>query len=149
MRPHNKARLALRWDTQPSAALQAGRPSLRRYTKILMTPIGRATILISLAASLCACIGTKAGGYRVFDEDLQRLIGTPYSDAYVFNLGYLKDILPKKVAGLSHDKEVRKFSFQHSEGNGAGVCSVYIVTDRGTGTIVEASSGGNGCWRVY
>ncbi len=28
--PPNKARLSLRWDTQPSAALQVGRPSLRR-----------------------------------------------------------------------------------------------------------------------
>ncbi len=29
--PPNKARLSLRWDTQPYAALQFGRPSLRRY----------------------------------------------------------------------------------------------------------------------
>ncbi len=31
MTTHNKARLALRCDTQPSSALQVGRPSLRRY----------------------------------------------------------------------------------------------------------------------
>jgi hypothetical protein len=30
-RTYNKARLSLRWDAQPSAALQVGRPSLRRY----------------------------------------------------------------------------------------------------------------------
>ena len=114
-----------------------------------MASIIRAILLISLVVSLYGCVGTKAGGYRVFDEDLQRLIGTSYNEAYVFNLGYLKDISPKKVTALPQNQEVRQYSFEHSEGNGAGVCAVYIVTDKETGTIVEASSGGNGCWRVY
>lgn len=105
--------------------------------------------LLLLTVCLYGCVGTKAGGYRVFDEDLQRLIGVLYKKAYVFNLGYLKEMSPQKITPLPPNREVREFYFEHSKDDGSGVCTVYIVIDKEMSAIVEASSGGNGCWRVY
>ncbi len=64
---HNKAMLSLRWDTQPSAALQVGRPSLRRY--VSASKISAIAALLSWApVAAFGCSMSNQTSEQVFQE---------------------------------------------------------------------------------
>lgn len=99
-----------------------------------------------LSITLAACVGTKAGAYRVFAQDLQRLKGTPFSTSYVFLVGYLAKEKPIEIKLLKNGNEIRMYNILRE---GVQVCTVLIEVDSKTEHIVDASSKGPECWRPY
>jgi len=103
-----------------------------------------ATVLVS--TSLAACVGTKAGAYQVFAEDLQRLKGTPFNKSYVYLVGYLAQETPVETKRLDNGNEIRIYKIIEARKQD---CTVLIEVDPKTGRIVDASSKGPECWRPY
>lgn len=103
-----------------------------------------ATVLVS--TSFVACVGTKAGAYQVFTEDLQRLKGTPFNKSYVYLVGYLAQETPVETKRLDNGNEIRIYKIIEARKQD---CTVLIEVDPKTGRIVDASSKGPECWRPY
>jgi hypothetical protein len=103
-----------------------------------------ATAILSI--SLAACVGSKAGAYRVFAEDLQRLKGKPFSKSYVYLIGYLAQETPIDKKRLDNGNEIRMYKIIEAREQD---CTVLIEVDPKTERIVDASSKGSECWRPY
>lgn len=101
---------------------------------------------VLLSISLSACVGSKAGAYRVFAEDLQRLKGTPFSKSYVYLVGYLAQETPIETRRLDNGNEIRMYKIIEARKQD---CTVLIEVDPKTERIVDASSKGPECWRPY
>jgi hypothetical protein len=69
----------------------------------------RVSILIILISVIAGCVGTKAGAYRVFAEDLERLIGTSFKVSYVYNIGYLSNLQPDSTKQLESGGVIKTF----------------------------------------
>lgn len=100
--------------------------------------------IIPLLAALLCCAGTKAGAYRVFAEDLERLPGKKVSEAYEYNIGRLNKIAPDSVKTLVNGNEIRIYSIKPPRRQ---ICSVHIEVSEGK--IINATSEGPECWRAY
>jgi len=96
---------------------------------------------------LSACVGTKTGAYRVFTDDLTRIVGQPLDEANIFNIGFLKE--PTEITTLSNGNKRYQYDFEHAEINGSEQCIVFIELNPDDEIILNATSGGLGCWRVY
>jgi hypothetical protein len=92
--------------------------------------------------------------YTTFDDDLERLAGKNIKEAYIFNLGYLRDIDPDNVQNLVQGNKIytyniefktRKFFF--TEPNKTWNCTVKLEIDPQSKIIESARSRGEGCWR--
>jgi len=57
--------------------------------KVMNTTTIAYSLLSILLISATGCVGTKAGAYRVFNEDLGRLVGVDVNEAYILMLGIL------------------------------------------------------------
>ena len=111
--------------------------------------------LLALAASLLisgCSIMTIA--YTTFDEDLERLLGKSVSEAYIFNLGYLRDIEPNDSQDLVSGNKIYTYKIEFktrelffTEPNEMWHCTVKLEVDPQTEIIKSASSIGEGCWR--
>jgi len=95
---------------------------------------------------LTGCVGTKAGAYRVFAEDLERLKGKELSKSYVFLIGYLAKLDPKETKELTNGNEIRVYAVAEQRKQ---ECTIFIEVDPKTNFIIEASSKGPDCWRPY
>jgi hypothetical protein len=103
-----------------------------------------ATFLLSI--TLASCVGSKAGAYRVFAEDLQLLKGKPFNTSYVYLVGRLANEKPIETKLLSNGNEIRMYNIWE---NRKRECTVLIEVDPKTESIVDASSKGPECWRPY
>lgn len=99
-----------------------------------------------LSISVAACVGSKAGAYRVFAEDLQRLKGAPFNTSYVYLVGYLAQGTPIQTKRLDNGNEIRMYKIIEPRKQD---CTVLIEVDPKTERIVDASSKGPECWRPY
>lgn len=102
--------------------------------------------VIMLMGLLTGCVGTRAGAYQVFAEDLERLSGIPLKEAYVYNIGYLAKLEPDAVKLLANGNEIRAYAVKPPR---TEKCTVLIEIDTQNNTVVEASSKGNECLRAY
>lgn len=105
----------------------------------------RSVFLILLILSAAGCIGTKSGAYRVFAEDLVRLQGVQFNQAYVYNIGYIAKLDPENTKELSNGNRILVFSIKPPRNQD---CSVHIEIDK-NGMVVSATSEGPECWRSY
>ena len=94
---------------------------------------------------LSGCVGTMSGSYRVFAEDLERLIGTNFDDSYVYNIGYLTKLNPDNTKRLVGGGLIKTFEVKPPRKND---CKVHIEINP-SNIIVGASSEGPECWRAY
>lgn len=95
---------------------------------------------------IAGCVGTKAGAYRVFAEDLDRLSRKAFDEAYVYNIGHLAETEPDSVKLLKGGNEIRVYTVKPPN---TQVCTVLIEVDKQTNHILDASSKGPECWRAY
>jgi hypothetical protein len=93
--------------------------------------------------------------YTTFDEDLERLIGKSISEAYIFHLGYLRDIEPNDAQNLvsgnkiyTYKIEFKTRGFFFTEPNETWRCTVKLEVEPQSEIIKSASSIGEGCWRA-
>jgi hexokinase len=105
----------------------------------------RISILVLLMSVLSGCVGTMAGAYRVFAEDLERLIGTNFNNSYVYNIGYLAKLQPDNTKKLESGGVIKTFEVKPPRTN---KCKVHIEVNP-RNIIVGASSEGPDCWRAY
>ena len=105
----------------------------------------RKVVLTFFAITLAGCVGTKAGAYRVFAEDLERLSGKTFEESYVYNIGYLAKLQPDSVKELSNGNKIMVFSVKQPRKQR---CSVHIETNQNN-IVVAATSKGPECWRAY
>lgn len=105
----------------------------------------RISILIVMMSVLVGCVGTMSGAYRVFAEDLERLIGTNFKDSYVYNIGYLTELQPDNTKKLEGGGEIKTFEVKPPRKN---KCKVHVEVNS-SNIIVGASSEGPECWRAY
>ncbi|MGY0216337.1 hypothetical protein ACWJJH_02990 [Endozoicomonadaceae bacterium StTr2] len=103
------------------------------------------TIMMMLAVLLSGCVGTKAGAYQVFAEDLERLSGKNFTDSYIYNIGYLDNLVPENIESLNNGNTIKAFSIKPPRKQ---QCTVYVEIDSDN-IIVDAISEGSGCWRAY
>ena len=94
---------------------------------------------------LVGCVGTMPDAYRVFAEDLERLVGTNFKDSYVYNIGYLVKLQPDSTKKLESGSVIKTFEVKPPRKN---KCKVHIEIDP-SNIIVGASSEGPECWRAY
>jgi len=105
----------------------------------------RVSILIILALAITSCVATKSGAYRIFAEDLERLVGSNFQESYVFNIGYLAKLQPDDTKPLSNGNVIKIFSVKPPRKEN---CKVHIeVNDKDI--IIVAFSEGTECWRAY
>ena len=105
----------------------------------------RISTLIVLMVVLAGCVGTLSGAYRVFAEDLERLIGTNFRESYVYNIGYLAKLQPDNTRKLESGSVIKTFKVKPPRKN---KCKVHIEVNS-SNIIVGASSEGPECWRAY
>lgn len=105
----------------------------------------RISISILIISVLAGCVGTKAGAYRVFAEDLERLVGTNFKDSYIYNIGYLSKLQPESTKRLESGRLIKTFEVKPPRRQN---CKVHIEVDANN-VIVGASSEGPECWRAY
>lgn len=58
---------------------------------------------------LSGCIVTKAGAYRVYAEDIERLSGERFTDAYIPLIGRLANLVPESIKTLNDGNTKRYF----------------------------------------
>jgi len=83
----------------------------------------------------------------VFTEDLNRIVGQSLNEVEIFHVGFLKD--PTEIVILPNQNKRYRYDHKHAEINGSGECTVFIELDVNSETILNATSGGLGCWRIY
>lgn len=105
----------------------------------------RISILIIFISVLVGCVGTKAGAYRVFAEDLERLVGTSFEESYVYNIGHLVKLQPDSTKQLEAGGVIKTFEVKLPRKQS---CKVHIEVNA-SNVIVGASSEGPECWRAY
>jgi hypothetical protein len=105
----------------------------------------RIIVLALLATAITGCIVTKAGAYRVFAEDLERLQGQSFNEAYVYNIGYLAKLSPDNVKLLASGNEIKTYKVKPPRKQD---CTVHIEIGKNK-NIVGATSEGPECWRAY
>jgi len=103
-------------------------------------------IAVVILITLTGCVGTKAGAYKVFAEDLQRLEGTQFNSAYVWFVGHLSEQKPVAKKHLKNGNEIRIYKFAKKRNQD---CMVFIEVNPGKEIIQEATSKGVDCWRPY
>jgi|SRR5665213_342486 len=110
---------------------------------------GLSALLVVL--SLGACVGTKAGAYQVFAEDVSRLVGHPDSDATRFFGAYLKEQKAIETTKLENGNELRTHFYGRTSSRWSSeIQPCTVVTEVGaTERIVAARAEGKGCWRPY
>ncbi len=99
--------------------------------------------------SLSACVGTKAGAYGVFSDDLKRIIGKPINEASVFGIGNLSAKVPDEVKDLGNNNQQWIYYFQHNKYNNNDACTVFVEVNLENKVITNTSYIGIGCWRPY
>jgi len=92
-----------------------------------------------MSITLIGCIGTKAGAYKIFAEDVQRLEGEQFNSAYVFLVGHLAEEKPVAIKPLKNGNEIRVYKFVKERNQN---CMVFIEVDPRNEIIVEATSKG-------
>ena len=60
---------------------------------------------------LAGCVGTKAGAFRIFQEDLNRIIGKNLEDSYIYYVGKLSETKPVSVSIMNGGNESRHYEF--------------------------------------
>jgi hypothetical protein len=105
-----------------------------------------ARVAVAIVLLFTGCVGTKAGAYRVFAEDLKRLEGKSFNDANVFLIGHLANEKPVEIKRLENGNEIRAYRMRKERKQ---ECTVLIEVNPLTGVIVDASSKGPDCWRPY
>ena len=103
------------------------------------------TIVMMLIILISGCVGTKAGAYRVFAEDLERLSGTNFKDSYIYNIGYLDNLIPESIKPLDNGNTMNSFSVIPPRKQ---KCTVHVEVNSHN-VIVAATSEGPDCWRAY
>ena len=110
-------------------------------------PQGRKFILAATVTVLAGC-GTAAGAYRVFSDDLDRLIGTPFDTAHVAYIGNLSETKPLESRTLENGNKIIKYEMAGVRRDGPP-CLVFVEVENDKHMVVEASYRGSGCWRPY
>ena len=105
----------------------------------------RRAIFIFFTIIFTGCVGTLSGAYRVFAEDLERLVGKEFKDAYVYNIGHLAELKPDAMKELKNGNKIYLFSVKPPRKQ---ECSVHIEKSKND-IILSASSSGAECWRAY
>lgn len=134
-----------------------------------------AAVVVMLAVPLVSCITTKAGMYRVFSDDVKRLIGRPYHEAFEsyqcqqgafnpdsgeadyskcekLNRGFfLSSRRPDEIRELGSGRSLRIFIDHWGAYNvkPRGACTVFVEVDASSEMVVNAWSEGIGCFRAY
>ncbi len=111
--------------------------------------------LLGLAASLLVSgCSIMTVAYTTFDEDLEGLLGENVNEAYIWRLGYLRDIEPNDTQELvsgnkiyTYEIEYQTREFLFTEPNKTWHCTVKLEIDPQSENIKSATSVGEGCWR--
>ena len=105
--------------------------------------------LVFFVLSLSACASTKAEAYRVFADDIERIIGKSINEAYIYGGGFISKEVPSNKKMLQSNIEVWIYHFKQNTNNNSEPCTVYIEVNTSSNIIVNASYKGQGCWRAY
>ena len=132
----------------------------------------RALALTALLFSLCGCVTTKSGMYRVFQEDVSSLMGTQYEEAFIqygcpikhplsseldlskcekINHGFLSPRGGAEIQKLDNGNVLHLYAdyWLHKGMESRGKCSVFIELNEASNVIVNAWSKGDGCYSAY
>jgi len=109
------------------------------------------TLTASLLVSGCS-IMTIA--YTAFDDDLARLLGKSLKEAYIFRIGYLRNVEPSEVQELvggnkiyTYNIEYKTREFFFSKPKKKWQCTVKLEINSQLEIINSSSARGEGCWR--
>ena len=114
-----------------------------------------AIICVLTIAILTGCVGTKAGAHKYFAENLEKLNGAPFAEAYMHQFGYFKDAQPIEVKHLKNGNKIRVYENIKTPlciftgKRSREVCTIYIELDTKTKVIISASAKGDGCYTPY
>ena len=111
-------------------------------------------LIIFSVAALYGC-ATKAGAFKIYQQELEALEGKSFDGSYVWYVGYLGKVEPTEVKRLDNGNEIRIYEFTQNRlslltwNRTIETCKVYVDLDVKTGLINSASSRGIGCYRPY
>lgn len=106
----------------------------------------KAFLLIIFCAITTGCVPTRADGYRAFGNDMASLKGKSFQEAYIPNVGDLRDKKPVQIKKLANGNEIR--IYQSDPRQRDKVCTSYVEVNPKTGIIVDTQFSGSQCLRA-